>query len=106
VKYIQIGVGRTPAFQPIFKPTIIDGGNGNDVIVGGAGADVIYGGAGNDEIYGAAGNDLLCDPDYYRNALIGGGGNDKLISGPASVTVMATIYQRLRAVDLLMQSAY
>jgi agmatine deiminase len=64
----------------IAVPTVINGGNGNDVLVGGSGNDVIYGGAGHDELVGAAGNDRLfgeSGDDYLE----GGPGNDVLDGG-------------------------
>jgi len=38
---------------------VLDGGDGDDVIIGSDGDDVLHGGAGNDVIIGGAGNDVI-----------------------------------------------
>jgi Ca2+-binding RTX toxin-like protein len=48
--------------------TLLDGGDGNDILRGGAGADNLLGGAGNDTLHGGNG----------ANTLSGGAGNDVL----------------------------
>ena len=45
---------------------MLQGANGNDVLIGASGADTLYGDANNDLLRGGAGNDILC----------GGSGND------------------------------
>jgi hypothetical protein len=57
---------------------IVDGGDGNDVIVGGNGNDQLTGGAGDDQIRGGAGDD----------AIDGGDGNDRLAGEPGTDTVL------------------
>ncbi len=54
-----------PAF-PVATTTIINGGNGNDVIVGNNLANTLRGGGGNDQVTGGPGNDVI----------FGGSGND------------------------------
>ena len=56
------------------KITMLDGGDGDDVLYGGpaGGDDRMYGGNGNDRIFGGKGNDILT----------GGEGNDYLKGGP------------------------
>ncbi len=85
-------------YQPIFTPTIIYGGAGNDFIAGGQGVDIIFGGEGNDIIYGGSssdyldggvGNDVIyggagddtIDGDSGNDTLLGEDGNDTLIGG-------------------------
>lgn len=57
--------------QQFTKPTLLVGGNGDNLIIGGSGPDLIMCGTGNDTLYGQAGNDTL----------IGGGGHDLLFGG-------------------------
>ena len=45
--------------QPITKPSVIKGGDQDDLVFGGYGADQIFGEAGNDILHGKPGNDLL-----------------------------------------------
>uniref|UniRef100_UPI003F861F8C calcium-binding protein n=3 Tax=unclassified Cysteiniphilum TaxID=2610889 RepID=UPI003F861F8C len=87
---------------------MIEAGAGNDVIYAGAGADIVYAGAGDDvvhgqggfdqlygeegndtlyghgsnsEVYGGTGDDtLLSQENWQHNTLIGGQGNDLLIT--------------------------
>ncbi len=64
--------------QPIYKPCIVNGGAGNDVIVGGWGNDILLGNAGDDALYGNRGNDLL-DGGTGRDQAFGGAGNDRIV---------------------------
>jgi Ca2+-binding RTX toxin-like protein len=57
--------------QQFTKPTLLVGGNGDNLIIGGSGPDLIMCGTGNDTLYGQAGNDTL----------ISGGGHDRLFGG-------------------------
>jgi Ca2+-binding RTX toxin-like protein len=60
---------------------ILDGGNGNDVLLGGAGNDTLLGGAGDD-------------------VLIGGGGQDVLDGGPgANVLIQSLVANQVTALD-------
>jgi len=60
---------------------ILDGGEGDDVLLGGAGNDTLLGGAGDDTLLGGAGND----------ALDGGTGDNVLIQDNATVGADATL---------------
>lgn len=55
--------------------TLIDGKDGDDVIVGSVAGDTIQGGAGNDTLSGGAGNDVIVG-GTGDDALAGGDGND------------------------------
>jgi len=44
-------------------PLIVNGEDGNDIIVGGTGPDALFGGPGSDTLVGKAGNDLLFTQD-------------------------------------------
>ena len=48
---------------------IVSAGRGNDTVFGGNGDDIVYGGSGRDYIFGGRGND----------SLFGGSGNDRLV---------------------------
>lgn len=74
-------------------PMVIDGGDGDDVLIGGRGADSITGGNGQDILFGGtlesdsqdtldggAGDDLLVG-HYGADLLRGGAGQDLLIAG-------------------------
>jgi hypothetical protein len=68
-KVIAYGFAGNDTFSfNVEVPCLIDGGDGNDVIIGGSGNDTLIGGNGNDRITGRGGNDIL----------IGGAGNDTL----------------------------
>lgn len=59
---------------------ILDGGDGNDVLIGGAGADTLLGGAGDDVLLGGPGTDIL-DGGPGDNILIQGA-----LVGPLTTT--------------------
>jgi uncharacterized delta-60 repeat protein len=65
------GADKVTIAAKLAKPTLLDGGSGNDVLTGGAGADTVLGGAGDDKLAGGKGD----------NVLVGGDGNDKLTGG-------------------------
>ncbi|MCU0707478.1 MAG: hypothetical protein MUF23_04220, partial [Pirellula sp.] len=82
----------------VTKPSILRGGEGDDVIVGGESTDVVDGGTGRDELYGGGDNDILVggigadliygeagDDDLYGNEgdddLYGGIGHDEIWTG-------------------------
>jgi Ca2+-binding RTX toxin-like protein len=70
--------------------TLLEGGNGADVIVGGSGDDQLFGGNGNDTINGGAGADSLfggngddrLDGDGGADHFFGGRGDDVLVWDP------------------------
>ena len=68
------------AFSLAGARLVINGGDGDDVIVGSSLNDTIYGGAGNDSVRGGAGNDLI-DGEGGDDTLNGGAGDDTLIGG-------------------------
>jgi uncharacterized delta-60 repeat protein len=95
-------------------PLLIDGGDGNDVIVGGRSHDLLFGGAGRDLINGEHGADVLlggADEDLLygdeendiliggtgRDALLGGPGEDILIGGTTAYDADAAALESLRA---------
>ncbi len=67
----------------IFVDTLIDAGNGNDLVYGGSGSDLIFGGNGVDLLFGNAGNDMLIGGDGF-DLLVGGAGHDVLVAGSIS----------------------
>jgi Ca2+-binding RTX toxin-like protein len=58
---------------------VLDGGDGNDIIIGSAGDDILFGGAGDDVIIGGGGNDVI-DAGTGDNVVIQGftSGEDKV----------------------------
>lgn len=64
----------------VLAPTIVDAGDGNDLIVGGNGRSVLMGGAGADIVYGGAGDDVLLG-GTGNDLVLGGAGNDSLVGG-------------------------
>jgi Ca2+-binding RTX toxin-like protein len=75
--------------NPIARPVIVYGGDGNDSLEGSPGNDTIYGEAGNDVLEGKLGNDSLVggngrdrmDGDDGNDILKGGGHSDYLQGG-------------------------
>ena len=66
--------------NPITKPVIIYGGDGNDSLEGSPGNDTIYGESGNDVLEGKLGNDSLVGGSG-RDRMEGDDGNDILKGG-------------------------
>lgn len=75
--------------------SVLDGGNGDDLIFGGRGNDKMIGGAGNDILIGRAGNDIILGGqghDFIKgnhgdDCIEGGEGNDLIASGSGEDTV-------------------
>jgi hypothetical protein len=59
---------------------VINGGNGDDLIVGGVSDDIINAGNGSDVVFGGAGNDVI-DGGNGSDVISGGAGNDVIIGG-------------------------
>jgi cyclophilin family peptidyl-prolyl cis-trans isomerase len=74
------GNDRILVWPEVKRPTVIDGGDGNDFIRGGDGVDLIHGGAGDDIIIGRAGNDMIFG-DAGNDIINAGGGNDVVVGG-------------------------
>jgi len=77
-------------------PVILNGGDGNDLLLGGAYADLLLGNAGNDTLFGGRGNDTLHgndDNDYLNGGpgadqLFGDAGNDQLFALDGAVDAL------------------
>jgi len=61
-------------------PTIIQGGQGNDVLQAGSGPSILIGGGGNDTLIGGANRDILIGGDG-ADTLYGNFGDDVLVAG-------------------------
>jgi Ca2+-binding RTX toxin-like protein len=78
---------------------LIQGGDGDDVIIGSDYGDTIYTGGGNNEVWDGAGNDIVVggiDGDIFHvgagdNILTGGGGSDTYIFTADSLSGSNTI---------------
>ena len=67
-------------------PSVIDGGDGDDILTGGGGDDFILGGKGQDTIYGKEGNDTMIG-SAGSDTMSGGGGND-LMKGESGMDLV------------------
>ena len=63
--------------ESVTKPSILRGGDGDDVIHGGSATDVIDGGRGRDELVGGGGDDILVG-SFGNDLLLGDAGEDNL----------------------------
>jgi VCBS repeat-containing protein len=63
--------GPTPGSYLVRTGSLLDGGNGDDILNGSAGRDILIGGQGKDTLNGGAGDDLIR----------GGAGHDQLTGG-------------------------
>lgn len=61
-------------------PAVVDGGDGDDLLIGSETVDLLMGGAGNDIIDGKGGNDTLAG-DAGDDTLKGSAGHDQLFGG-------------------------
>ncbi|MCY2927699.1 MAG: hypothetical protein NT031_20105, partial [Planctomycetota bacterium] len=83
---LSMGGGNDTVDLSLFTagvPTVIDGGEGNDVLTGSPGADTLKGGDGADTLLGLAGDDVL-DGGAGRDLVEGGAGSDTILVGPDS----------------------
>lgn len=77
-------------------PVILNGGDGNDILLGGAFDDALLGNAGNDTLFGGRGSDTLHGNggnDYISGGpgadqLFGDAGNDQLFALDAAIDVL------------------
>src|SRR5687768_15923285 len=67
---------------------VVDGGDGDDVVLAGRDGVAIFGGAGNDRLFGGAGIDALSGGDG-EDVLVGGAGNDLLEGGASDDLLLA-----------------
>jgi Ca2+-binding RTX toxin-like protein len=63
----------------VSKPSVLNGGDGNDYLRGGSADDSLSGGAEHDVLFGGAGNDTL-DGGTGRDRLSGDSGDDMLLA--------------------------
>jgi Ca2+-binding RTX toxin-like protein len=85
-------------------PSLVLGGNGNDILIGGAGHDALHGGAGDDTLAGGRGNDLLFG-GLGADHLDGGAGID-LLAGSDVVTHAANTDDALGAAVTRLAAAW
>ena len=64
--------------NPYFRPLVVDGGDGKDVLVGGEGDDWLTGGLGKDQLFGGVGLDGLFAEDGKKDKTLDCGEGDKL----------------------------
>jgi Ca2+-binding RTX toxin-like protein len=79
----------------VTKPTIVDGGEGDDQLNGGKGPNVLIGGSGNDMLVGGTGKDIMIG-GAGSDRLVGNGGDDLLIG---TRTAFDTNYTALEALS-------
>ena len=82
------------------KPTVVDGGRGDDILLGGSGNETFFGGAGNDTVDGNGGADVaflgygndtfIWDPGDGSDTIDGGAGRDThVFNGSGGNEIMA-----------------
>jgi uncharacterized protein GlcG (DUF336 family) len=76
------GKGTRVTIDPsVTKPTLVNGGNGGDVLIGGGGPTTLLGGAGNDKLIAGPGQTSL-NGDGGSNHLLNVKPNDTVFAGP------------------------
>lgn len=83
---INGGEGDDVVYNYTSFPSVMLGGNGDDILVGGSGIDTISGNGGHDLVDGGAGNDVVNGNDG-ADLVYGSAGNDSLF-GDAGVDTM------------------
>ena len=70
-------------------PLIVNGEDGNDMIVGGTGSDALFGGPGSDTLVGKAGDDLVYTQDGVsgNDSATGNAGDDVCTADPGDSCV-------------------
>ena len=76
----ELFVWRFDTASPTDAGDLIDGRDGNDILLGGAGEDILFGGEGNDLLTGGSGDDLVVGGDG-ADRLDGGTDDDILVAG-------------------------
>ena len=76
----ELFVWRFDTASPTDAGDLIDGRDGNDILLGGAGEDILFGGEGNDLLTGGCGDDLIVGGDG-ADRLDGGTDDDILVAG-------------------------
>ena len=76
----ELFVWRFDTASPLDAGDLIDGRDGNDILLGGAGEDILFGGEGNDLLTGGCGDDLIVGGDG-ADRLDGGTDDDILVAG-------------------------
>ena len=88
---------RFDTASPTDVGDVIDGRDGNDILLGGAGEDILFGGDGDDFLTGGSGDDLLVGGEG-ADRLDGGFDDDVLVAGDTNAaSCIWTDPQKLRS---------
>ena len=88
---------RFDTASPTDVGDVIDGRDGNDILLGGAGEDILFGGDGDDFLTGGSGDDLLVGGEG-ADRLDGGCDDDVLVAGDTdAASCVWTDPQKLRS---------
>ena len=88
---------RFDTASPTDVGDVIDGRDGNDILLGGAGEDILFGGDGDDFLTGGSGDDLLIGGEG-ADRLDGGCDDDVLVAGDTNAaSCIWTDPQKLRS---------